>query len=237
MGLRNGNHLSATNVSLRILIPYAFEVKYFQVFGGPAWLTNDRFDISAKAEPEVVAKAGMAALLRQLLEERFALKAHREMRELPVYSLVMAGKTVHLRSVPENDCIPPAPGTPPPSAADGKTRAAACGDVWGTFAAGVTSINGRRVPIPRLADMLEGTLDRTVIDDTNLKGFFDFDLHWSPEAAPSGTSSAPESAPDSRAAAAAMLSALRDQLGLAVKSTKRPVEVIVIDSVEKPSGN
>jgi uncharacterized protein (TIGR03435 family) len=86
--------------------------------------------------------------------------------------------------------------------------------------------------------MLEGTLDRTVIDDTNLKGFFDFDLNWSPEAAPPGTEGASDGAPDSPAAAAAMLSALRDQFGLAVnQSTKRPIEVIVIDSVQKPFEN
>jgi uncharacterized protein (TIGR03435 family) len=102
-------------------------VKYFQVFGGPERSRNDRFDISAKAEPEVVAKAGMVALLRQLLEERFTLKAHREMRELPVYSRVMAGKTAHLRIVPEKDLLPVPLRRLPQTAKHGLQQAATSG--------------------------------------------------------------------------------------------------------------
>src|SRR5678816_2784372 len=84
-----GGRMAMQNLTLRLLIVMAYELQDFQITGGPAWQTADRFDISAKAENPNTSFAQMRPMLQNLLADRFKLKAHRETRELPIYALVL----------------------------------------------------------------------------------------------------------------------------------------------------
>jgi uncharacterized protein (TIGR03435 family) len=211
-GTRTTEHsLSSQNVTAKRLIEMAYRVQSFQVIGGPDWMDSSRFDIEAKPPANVILNSDtIPKMILSMLEERFQLKAHRETRELPVYALVAGRDMTKLKT--------PVEGKDGPG-----------GD------AGSISINGSRnkveirasaISLAGLASALGNQLDRTVIDRTNIAGVYDVVLSWSPQ--PTVTSEQP---------GPTVFTALQEQLGLKLESAKGPVEVIVIDSVQKPSDN
>jgi uncharacterized protein (TIGR03435 family) len=196
----------------------------------PAWLRSDRYTIDARAAgPESIAMM-RGPMMQALLEDRFKLKIHRENREVPVYELTLAKGRSKLRRAKEGSCIPedrweptaiPSRERPMPSGAP-----IACG-VPSPSASGL-DFNG--TTIAHLCSLLSGWFDRDVIDKTGLAGMFDFHfdlpLSESPEDGVSAES----------ARVTAMMPAL-GKLGFKVAPAKELGQFLVIDHVERPSGN
>ena len=226
---RNTSHLSSngggyvsygrfsmTNVDVRRLIRIAYqtdaELMPSQVVGGPDWTGADRYDITAKTGPEYEGKSGggqmlgvRRLLLQSLLEDRFKLRIHRETRDLERYVLVRARQDGTL-----GPSIGPArrcaPDIPPQ-----------CGVVAtsGRFSTG-------RAPLAALVNYIaSGVLvDRVIVDRTGLNGIYELSLEWAGDQSETDKPS--------------IFTALQDQLGLKLGTERGPVDVVVIDQVERP---
>ena len=242
IGNQPGGRFTATNVPLRLLIRVAYKIQDFQVVGAPDW--SDRFDIVAKAasdippEPPGAPPGPLQFMLQSLLAERFKLVAHPETRELPIYALTIArsdGKLGPGLRQAAVDCqaslaAARARGNgPPPFPGPGERPT--CGL---RMAPGLMSGGG--VSISQLADTLSPFLQRVVIDRTGLAGNFDVDLTWTPEQLPQGPP--PPGAPPLPPIdpnGPSLFTALQEQLGLKLDSTKGSVSVLVIDHAEQPA--
>jgi len=231
LGFGAGGRLTATNATVRDLIKAAYASPQplfdFQLVGGPNWINSERFDITTRAEGQPQF-AQLMLMLRTLLEDRFKLKAHRETRELPTYALVPANPDGRLgrRLRRAADCS--APDAPRRPAVPG--QAAPC-----RIDRGFGIVTGRGVPLTLfVTGGLSSIVGRSVIDRSGLTGFFDWDLEWAPapgEATPPARNDAPV-APLTDGPS--IFTALEEQLGLKLQSERGPVEVVVIDSVERP---
>jgi uncharacterized protein (TIGR03435 family) len=206
---RSNGSYSASNVALKSVIANAYEVRIFQIQGGPDWLTSERFDIIANG-PEGTPDRLRPAMLRTLLAERFKLVAHFETREQQVYSLTL------LRG--DGRLGPQLKPSAPASGSSSGFPSASVGD-------GTARINGRRVSMDTLAIMLTGSVfNQRVINRTGLSGEFELDLRFTPDSSPA---SAPEFP--------SIFTAVQEQLGLKLEASRGSVEVLVIDSVERPT--
>ncbi|HZM59513.1 MAG TPA: TIGR03435 family protein [Vicinamibacterales bacterium] len=237
-----GGRVSASNMPVRPIITFAYQLAQYQLVGGPGWLTTDRYDLIAKLEgdpgpvfaPSGTAPNPMQLALRNLLEDRFKLKVHRETREMDIYALVMAkpggGPGPNLKPTTQ-DCAAAAAaaqrGAPPPSSA--ATGVPFCG-----IQGGPGRIRFGGLPASALAQAFSGPAGRMVVERTGLSGAWDFELNYAAEGrgAPGGADAAPAD-PN----APSLFTAIQEQLGLKLESTKGPVEVLVIDSVERPTEN
>jgi uncharacterized protein (TIGR03435 family) len=224
---------SAVNVTLRMLVREAYRLQDFRVTGGPGWMDTERFDVEATAGSPVTFDENRA-MLRTLLEDRFHLKTHTETRELPMYVLSVARRDAKLgdQIKPSGaECLPMTPpkGAPPPPPPPAGPRPAGAPQCPSMLAPG--NISGRKITIARLATTLSLFLNRDVIDRTNLSGEFDLDLQWLPDQPPpTDVRNAPTDG-----TAPPLFTAMQEQLGLKLDSSRGPVEVLVIDSVEKPT--
>jgi uncharacterized protein (TIGR03435 family) len=228
-GLYRGDRFTATNIQLITLISLAYKVQLSEIAEAPSWVSSDRFDITAKADPDVVAHSQMLSLVQTLLEDRFQLVTHRETREVPVFALRVERRGAKIQAVSETDCLVPAPGTPPPSVTPGQPPIAACGALRGSN----NSVIGRRVSITQLAKALEAILQKPVLDRTNLLGYFDFKLEWTPDSG--GGADVSDRPLPVDAEKPSIFTAIHEQLGLEIRSERGPVEFVVIDHVQKPS--
>jgi uncharacterized protein (TIGR03435 family) len=237
-----GGRMTATNMTLRSLVTLAYQLAQFQLAGGPSWISTDHFDIVAKMEgdpPPVPPGAGpdpMMLSIRALLEDRFKLKVHRETRDMDIYALVMAkpggGPGPGLKPS-TTDCAAmaaarrnqPPQGPPPMPPATGIVP---CGIMGGPG-----SIRFGGFPISQLTQMLGNQTGRMVVDRTGLTGNWEFELQFAAEqrGQPPPGAELPRADPD----APSIYTALQEQLGLKLESTKGPVEVLVIDSAEHPT--
>jgi uncharacterized protein (TIGR03435 family) len=229
----SGGRFTASNVSLQSLITIAYHIKDFQLSGAPPWL-SERYDIEAKAEGNPGGDA-MLPMLQGLVEDRLQFKFHRESKELPVYALVVA-KAGKLHPA-EGECGPP-PSGPPPPPEPGKLPSAPCGG----FFMFPGHLSGQKVPIEQLLDTLSRFTGRTVLDKTNLTGKYDIEVQYTPEqgqfqAPPGGAPPGMPPMPPIDPNGPSLFTALQEQLGLKLESQKGPVEIIVIDHIERPSEN
>ena len=229
------------DASLQILIQYAYGVQPFQVVGASGWIQSERYQIEAKADGNT-NRDRMFLMLQSLLENRFQLKIHRETRDLPVYALVAAKGGLRLAPPREGGCVDSAADAPGEwaggrMAAPGEVppTKALCGSAALTFGppAGAR-MQGGKMAMPELARKLSLMLDRSVIDKTGFTGLFDLQLDFVPDET---TPAMPPPPPDSGISGLSIPQALRQQLGLQLESAKGPVEVIVVDHAERPSGN
>ena len=246
--LQPGGRLQATNVPLNMLVRFAYSIQDFQIVGLPEWKESERFDINAKAEgdpqpgqPGVVGP--FQKMMQGLLGDRFKLVAHLEKREMPIYALVTAradrklGPGLRPSTV---DCTAlmaergragmrlPAPG-----------QQMQCG-----FRIGPGQMTGGSMPLSQLASSLSNFVQRVVIDRTGVTGNFDLDLKYSLDQGMMASLLGPArgaitGAPPADVAAASdapsLFTALQEQLGLKLESSRGPVEVLVIEHVDKPS--
>lgn len=233
--IQPGGGLRVSNMNLKQLISYAYDVRDFQVSGGPGWVNSDRFDIQARpahagdaptsaddfrnqtdAQRKTMADQ-MRERTRTLLADRFQLVVRRETKEAPVYALQIAKGGPKLKE--DNE----------PQGRQG-IMARRRGQFTGTAA-----------PLQMLATVLSGQLGRPVIDKTGLAGKYDFELEWSPDPGqnfgpagfPPGAAAPPPTDPNGPT----LFTALQEQLGLRLESGKGPIEMILIDRIEKPSEN
>jgi len=239
-----GGRLVVENFSLRMLMMSAYGVESFNINGGPDWINSDRYDIEAKAEGSPSGKQMAGPMLRGLLENRFQVKLHGETRQLPVYELAMGRTDAKLQRSKEGGCTPFSLDSPPlPMPVPGERRPRFCG----FLGFGVDGVNRTLdllgVTMPEFARSLSrGDLRRTVIDRTGLTGIFDVHLKWTVDATARLPSSGepddqatPRPSPDTFGSS--IFTAIHEQLGLNLRASKGPVEVLVIDHAEKPSPN
>jgi uncharacterized protein (TIGR03435 family) len=202
-----------------------------EITGLPQWADDEVFEIDAKSSIEDAAGFTLPMgleMLRTLLTHRFKLTAHRENKEVPTYSLVLARRDrrlgPQLRPTPP-DCATwiggGRRGEPPP--ADGDLPC-------GRQAVSAFRVRTTAMPLALLANLLSPRVNRPVQDQTGLGGTFALDLQWRPEQSPPGTEFS-ENLPTS------VFTALQEQLGLKLESTKSAVDLLVVDHVEHPAAN
>lgn len=210
--------VSAVGTTVSDLIVFAYSVHVRQIGGAPAWVESDKFDITGKPEGDGRPNPNQfRTMLQKLLADRFRLAFHRDKQQLTVYAL-MVGKngpklTKSEANSPIPQLVPRAPGD------------------WPV----------RNATMEEVASVMQAHLDRPVVDQTGLKGRFDFQLQWTPDettrfttaSGPDGPPKPPEGAetqPD-------LFTAIQQQLGLKLESTRAQTDVLVIDHIEKPSEN
>ena len=229
-------NLHVERMTLRNLVILAYRVHDFEVAGGPGWAGKDLYDIDTKSESHQTPNQQFVALQRQrlqtLLRDRFHLAIHRETKQLPIYELTVAKGGLKLQ--PSN-CIERVTGDT--RIAPGKTPEDYCGGMGGSLASG--RIEARGASLEFLASFLSGMLSRTVVDKTGLPGNYAIHLTFTPEPppAPPDDPSPPAAGASVADAGPGIFSAIQEQFGLKLEAAKGPVEVLVIDHVEKPSEN
>jgi uncharacterized protein (TIGR03435 family) len=222
---------SATGISLKMLVQSAYNLKVEeQISGISGALSDERFDIEAKVDEETLAALKSMSdeerseqrrlMLRAALEDRFKLKVHSEKKEFPIYALTVAKGGPKLKAAISGDTY--ANGMKGP---DGIAHGDSIFSNNGT-------LTGQGIPMTRLADYLGALLHRMVEDRTGLKGKFDFTMQSTPEDRQAGAedNGATNTAPS-------IFTALQEQLGLKLESTKGLMDTIVIDHAEMPSEN
>jgi uncharacterized protein (TIGR03435 family) len=212
-----GGRLTAVGAPLLWLIAGAYgnaagALRYEQVVGAPRWLQDERYDVIAQvadaaALGEPATFITMRPSLRALLEDRFKLKTHRESRQRPIYALVRLGKGSGF-----------GPGFAR-STVDCSKDQTKCGSGGGP----VGHIKAEAVTSDILMQMLAYASGRLVVDRTGLEGPFVVDLEWSQDPAASDKPS--------------IFTAVQEQLGLKLESTRGPVDILVIDHVERPTAD
>jgi uncharacterized protein (TIGR03435 family) len=249
IGIQPGGRLVVNGATLQALIAYAYAVRNFQIIGGPNWMTTDRWDIEARAEEGTVAPltgppdpnrpSPVGIRLQSLLEDRFNLKLHRDTRELPIFELSQAKGGSKLKlSDDQTPLKPPEPGPGPraPQAGAPMPRGSM------SMMIGGGELEARAMAVTNLASSLAQIVGRTVIDKTELTGLYDFKLKWTPEVGqtivgPAGPPPPGVLLPPVDPSGPSLVTALQDQLGLKLDSTKGPVQVLVIEAVQKPTEN
>ena len=209
-----GGVFTATSQLLVRLIAFAYSVEDFRLVGGPGWIRDARFDVSARASADV-PNDQVRLMVQSLLRDRFALITHKERREMPLYTLVLARDDGRLgpglqRLQSEDDC---------------KTlRQKLAANTYYTCGA----ISGAA----SIASMMLGA---PVVEKTGITGTFSVSIQFSPEGVRPfvGEAFTPPGDPN----LPSFRDALRDQLGLKLESGRGPVDVLVIDSVQQPTEN
>jgi uncharacterized protein (TIGR03435 family) len=215
----------------------------------PSWVVEERYDIQAKSDNHAATKDDMRAMMQTLLAERLKLKVHAATEEVNVYGLVLAtpGKLgPKLRPHPADDTT--CANAPPAAPTDGSKPAAAlprtveggypviCGGaaVVPTSVPGRLGVGYRNVSLKLIALQMTGFggLDRPVLDQTGLAGNYDFVLEFTPQLPPDVTPP-----PDFDTSGPSFQQALASQTGLKLVPQKGPVDVIVVDHIERPSEN
>lgn len=220
----DGIRLTATNISVKSLIEYdAYGIPAPQILGGPNWLASDRFDIEAKVDDALVAEMAKLdreqrnqmerQMFQQLLADRFKLVVHHETKELPVYALVVAKGGPKLTASKDPD-----KGT---SSSSGNARMTA------------TNITMEKLA-QSLTQNLARELGRVVIDKTGIEGKYDVALTWGPE---SNSAAMVNASNEGSPPGPSIFTAIQEQLGLKLESSKGPVQTLVIDHIEQPSEN
>lgn len=224
-----GGQIVVTNNSLYNLIRNAYGTQRFEMVPGPqlpSWIDSERWDILAKPPADAPQREEQMQLrLRSLLEDRFKLDARREVREMPIYALVVARSDGQLgpKMKPSGD----------ECAAGARARAAGeaapplpPGSFCGTRANNGT-VSMRGVPLANFVRNLGGMTGRFVIDKTGLTGPFDLDLQWTPDQA--------LGAGGAQTDGTSLFAAIQEQLGLRLEAQRAPVEVLVVNSAERPT--
>ncbi|HSP67219.1 MAG TPA: TIGR03435 family protein [Bryobacteraceae bacterium] len=214
VGRGGSNLFTTTNTTLSDLITFAYGIHVRQVTGGPGWLETEKYDLTAKPDqPGIPNDRQLRAMLQKLLAERFQLEFRRDKKELSAYTITL--------------------GKGGPKLSRNETG----GNLPGFGGRGPGSILVRNSTMAQFAGFLQARIvDRPVVDQTGLTDKYDFTLTWRPDplAAPPPNAPPPPADLDSRSD---LFTAIQEQLGLKLEAAKTPVEVLVIEKVQKPSEN
>jgi len=200
-----GGRFKASAIDLKFLLEWAYGIQPSQHSGGPSWMGTDRYDIVAKAEGNATDEQ-QKLMLRTLIVERFGLKFHYEKKKLPVY-VISAGKTAP-KLFPPKDGEVHSIKIMPQQDAEQKTN---------SFHVVLT-----RYSLKQLTDVFARQLERVFLNETGLDGDYDFTLDLTPD----------EGRPNPLDPSL-LIAAMREQLGLQMKSQDAVVDFLVIDSVDK----
>jgi uncharacterized protein (TIGR03435 family) len=203
-----GERYRAVNAPLSWLISEAYGVPLRQISGLPQAFSGDGYDIEAKAD-HPVNRDRMMAMLRALLEDRFKLAVRMETKEMKAYALVVAKGGAKMEESPDGEMA-------------------------------LQKVNASKtiytnMSMPIFADLLAFPVEDTVVDQTGLRGVYNFTLNYMPERLGPGILEGREPGPDTNAPS--LSTALQEQLGLKLESRKGPVEMLVIEHIEKLSVN
>src|SRR5262245_14591628 len=246
-----GGRMIAANVNIRQVILVAYGIENLQLIDAPDWTTSERFAIEARTSDATPTNT-IRLMLRSMLDDLCGLVAHPERRELPIVALTMAradkrpgpklrpsGPECAPLRPPEGIPIPPPPPPPPPGGANGaririiletdEPLGRRCGAM---VAPGWMS--ARTITMQEFSRQLSPVLRPPVINETGLEGQFDYDVIFSPEGLGGALIGPP---PASVADAPSLETALRDDLGLRLESRRGPVDVLVVDRIERPTEN
>ncbi len=247
-----GGRINAVNMPLAVLLRDAYRLQDFQLVGAPDWVSSARYDITAKAEGEIPPPMPGDApfnpvhfMMQSLLEERFRLAVHRETRELPIYALVLARNdgrlgpelklsTVDCAAREARDSKLGRPPSPPPPPKPGERPI--CG-----IRMGFGEIAGAGFALSAFANAISPTVQRIVVDRSGLSGNYDWYVKWTPEKLPQRAPGTPADQPfrmngvEIDPNGPSIFTAVQEQLGLKLDATRGPVEVLVIDHVERPT--
>jgi uncharacterized protein (TIGR03435 family) len=238
----SAGRFTASNVTVESLIGFAYDIPWSlnssrvlfnprspNLLGGPGWVSSDRYDIAAKGDDSLAEgwnklspkqqKEELREMVKSLLADRFKLQMRHETREIPVYALVVAKSGSKLT-----------PTTPEPVVAVDPNAPPAPYTYKSPWKLNVGLIGGHGVTMSDLATMLWTEREigsRKVLDKTGLEGKYDFTLKWASEDQAASTDSSGPS----------IFTAIQEQLGLRLESTKAPLDVLVIDHIERPSEN
>jgi uncharacterized protein (TIGR03435 family) len=214
--------LNTTNTSVADLIKFAYDLHPRQISGGPSWLETEKFDVAGKPDVGGIPSGEqLKKMVRKLLTDRFQLTFHLDKKELSVYAITVAKSGVKMTKNESN-----------PNGLPG-------------FGGAPQGLNVRNTTMAEFAHMLQANLmEQPVVDQTGLGGArYDFMLKYTPDASQSRLGGPPPpNAPPVPAAGDPdappdLFTAFQQQLGLKLESTKAPVEVLVVDRLEKPSDN
>ena len=204
-----------------------------QVVGGPDWINSEGYDSQVKARANTDPKQWWL-MWQTLLADRFKLKLHRETRELPIYNLTVVKSGPKLPPAKEAGCVSFPPGTKP-RYVPGKVDCGYVSGPFGRYTKGLLHIEGRKVHMADLTRELALILDRPISDKTGFAGEFDLKLSFTPDGALTGMP--PGYGGPADPTLPNIVAALEEQLGLKLVPAKGPVEVLVIDHAERPTGN
>jgi uncharacterized protein (TIGR03435 family) len=224
-GIR-GNGLAGKNISANGWIQIAYEVRDFQI-AGPAWISNEKFDIEAKVESRASTKLTLL-MLQSLLADRFKLRMHREKKESAVYALVIARSGLKMKASQDQTLWA---GDYPDGSPDGRPVTGG-----GPTELAPGRFRGGGIPMTMFVNLLSGPLGRSVINKTGLTGRYDIDLRCAPGSGQAPFYEADQAQPPD-ASTPSLFTAIQEELGLRLVSTRAPVEVLVIDHIERPSEN
>ena len=234
--VRSPSELHMLDVTARYLIEQAYDIPWTngskdRIRGGPSWIDSDHFDLDAKIAPEAVAsleqmpeeqrRRQMNLRLQTLLADRLKLKVHFETRQEPVFA-IMTAKT--------------GPKLTPASTAEGQQNPGISVRYNGQAA----QMTAKGATLGDLAKWLTGYSEmggQTVVDQTGLTQRYDFVLNWTRERALTSGEQNAESETSATAVGPSLFTALQEQLGLKLVNIRGPVEIVVIDSIERPTEN
>ena len=212
-----GDTFTGTGITARNCIALAYNLQPYLLEGGPRWIADQRYDVTARLpagtvkgpqDPERVPR--IRAALQALLADRFQLAVHRETKVVPGYALMVAKGGFRLKE----------------AADDGK-------------GVDISSNRGKlvaeRISMGTLARNLSGNLGSPVVDKTDIPGIYNLTLTWTPDEIQSPRKPGAETAEPG--AGPSIFSALQEQLGLRLERQKAAVEMLVIDRIEKPAAN
>jgi bla regulator protein BlaR1 len=215
-----GGRLVTTNVPILALLGFAYDLRNHQISGIPKSLDSARFTIEAKAPeansppPSSEGALRFRLMLQSLLADRFKLVVHRETREEQIYELVVDKGGSKMKEAVDVEDAP-----------------------RGIQGGGRGQLQGMAAPMQLLVNVFSQQLGHSVIDKTGLSGKYDFTLKWTPDPSagppPPGAPAGPPPDPNGPS----LFTAVQEQLGLKLQSTKGPVEILVVDHVERPSEN
>jgi uncharacterized protein (TIGR03435 family) len=242
IGLRiDGAQVRGTSLALRDYIVMAYRLKPTQV-SGPDWIASERFDIAAKL-PDGAPQDQFRDMLQTLLVDRFQMKAHRDTKEFPVYVLGVAKTGLKMKELPPDPQSDDTANTPITIAGSGRAGNASIDLGRGSsFTLGPNGFELKKITMATFADMLTRFSDRPVVDITGLTARYDFTVELSPEdraatmvraALGAGVVLPPQAlAMLDNGSNASLVSSLQ-KLGLTFEARKAPLEVLVIDSIQK----
>ncbi len=200
--------------------------------GGPDWVHSEAFEIDAKSDDQPSTLMMQGPMMQAILEDRFKLKIHRETRQGRVYELVSGKGSPKLKLLQDGSCTPVFVGRTLPALPSSQHY---CGNIVSP-----RSVEFEGGTLSMFAGLLNLILDRPVIDKTGITNYFEIHLRFSPDdlAAPRPATADPDLPTDGTAPdAPGIFQAIQEQLGLKLVPAKGPVDVLVIDHIERPSEN
>jgi uncharacterized protein (TIGR03435 family) len=211
-----GSHVIAVNTNGNDLVSLAYGLHSKQIVNGPPWLLTARFDI--EGVPDVEGRPNhdqVKLMIQKLLATRFKLVLHHEQRELAVYAIIIGKNGPKLT----------------------KTDRKPSDNTNFSYTNRVV-LTVRNATMADFADGMQASfMDRPVVNQTGLTDRYDFLLKWTPDGSQSGLGEKMPPPADDANAPPGLYTAIQEQLGLKLVSTKAPVDVLVIDHIEMPSEN